>query len=268
MRRLLSSLFTLLFFLMFSSSCEDKEGQQMALVNVLLIDEPGTFEQVWVEVLGVEVLPTGSRGQENADWVFIPYTPSNKTILLTELIADQRLLLGRKEVQAGQIIGVRLVLGENNYLISQGERVNLQPSSDFTDRLTLTNLNFNIPGGFSIDLYLDFSVAKSLRVSGAGGWELAPSIRAFDPGEMTEIRGTVQPATAFPMIYAVNELDTITTLAHPLRGEFRLRGLPPATYTVLIQPNINYLDTAFQVTPTLDSLVQLGNLPLRERTDE
>lgn len=268
MKRLLSGLFTLLFFLLFTSSCEDLEGQQKALVNVLLIDEPGTFEQVWVEVLGVEVLPTGSRGQENADWVFIPYVPSNKTILLTDLIADQRLLLGRKEIQSGQIIGVRLVLGENNYLISQGERVNLQPSADFENRLTLTNLNFNIPGGFSIDVYLDFSVARSLRVSGTGGWELAPSIRAFELSEVTEIRGTIRPATSFPMIYAVSERDTISTLAHPNRGEFRLRGLPPATYTVLIQPNIDYLDTAFQVTTTLDSLVQLGNIPIRERGDE
>ncbi|WP_114747645.1 DUF4382 domain-containing protein [Pleomorphovibrio marinus] len=267
MKGLSYSFSMLMLFLLLTSSCEDLESQQKALVNVLLIDEPGSFEQVWVEVLGVEVLPTGSRGQENADWLFIPYTPSIKTVSLTELIADQRLLLGRKEIQSGQIIGVRLVLGDNNYLISQGERVNLQPSTDFNNRLTL-DVNFNVPAGFSFDLYLDFSVVKSIRQADSGGWELSPSIRAFDASEVTEIRGTVQPANSYPMVYAISERDTITTLAHPQRGEFRLRGLPPATYTVIIQPNINYLDTAFQVSPTLDSLVQLGNLPIRERTND
>lgn len=243
--------------------CENIDGDEKALVNILLIDAPGDFDEVWLEITGVEIRPAGTRGLDNGDWVFIPYTATNKMVKVSDLVGSQRLLLGRQEIRAGEVSQVRLVLGTNHYLIKDRQQIMLQTESDINERLEV-ELGLQANAGFAWDVYIDIDLAKSIRRNAGEGFILRPEIRAFSMANRAEIRGMIQPATARPYIYAIHGADTIATLS-AANGEFRLRGLPPATYRVHIQPRMSHLDSIFSITAAADSIYALGNIPLRIR---
>lgn len=252
------------FFLLFSgllTSCENSSPDNMALINVLLIDAPGDFDEVWVEILGVELLPAGSRGLENGEWVFLPYTPADKTVRLTDLVGSQRLLLGRKEVPAGVVSQARLLLGDTHYFIKNGQQFPLQLGSNIESQLTV-ELQANAAAGFALDIYIDFDVASSIQLGGAGAFVLEPVLRAFTLDRTAEVRGIVQPRTAKPYVYAIYETDTFATLTSST-GEFRLRGLPPTPYRILIQPLASHLDSVLNVVTSADSVINLGTFTLK-----
>jgi hypothetical protein len=257
------------FFLLFFGlllGCGDSSSDNKALVNVLLIDAPGDFDEVWVEVLGVELLPAGSRGLENGEWVFLPYTPADKLVRLTDLVGSQRLLLGRKEVPAGVVSQVKLLLGDTHFFRKNGQQFPLQLANNFESLLTV-NLQANAAAGFALDIYIDFDVASSIKPGGSGAFVLTPTLRAFTLDRTSEIRGIVQPSTARPYVYAIHEADTFATLTSS-SGEFRLRGLPPTPYRVLIQPRTSHLDSALNVISRADSVINLGTILLRQTPDE
>ncbi|MCC5938132.1 MAG: DUF4382 domain-containing protein [Lunatimonas sp.] len=244
-------------------ACENMDANEKALINVLLIDAPGDFDEVWLEVLGVEILPAGTRGLENADWSYIPYTPANKMVKVSDLVGSQRLLLGRKEVRAGQVSKIRLALGDNHYLVKDGQQLMLQSVPNINDRLTV-DVALQASAGFAWDIYIDFNLAKSIQRNTSGGYSLVPSLRAFSMENRSELRGNIQPANARPYIFAITGTDTLATLS-ATNGEFRLRGLSPATYRIHIQPRATHLDSIFSIAVAADSVYTLGNFPLSPR---
>ncbi|WP_158855888.1 DUF4382 domain-containing protein [Lunatibacter salilacus] len=243
------------------AGCENSSSDNKALINVLLIDAPGDFDEVWVEVLGVEVLPAGSRGLENGEWVFLPYTPADKTVRLTDLVGSQRLLLGRKEVPAGIVTQVRLLLGDTHYFIKNGERFPLQLANNIENFLTM-NLQSNAAANFALDIYIDFDLASSVKPGASDTFVLEPVLRAFTLDRTSEVRGIVQPSAARPYVYAIHEADTFSTITSGT-GEFRLRGLPPNLYRLLIRPRVSHLDSALNLTTFADSVINLGNISLK-----
>jgi len=245
----------------FLFGCEDSSSDNKALINVLLIDAPGDFDEVWVEVLGVELLPAGSRGLENGDWVFLPYTPVDKIVRLTDLVGSQRLLLGRKEVPAGIVSQVRLLLGDTHFFIKNGQQLPLQLSNNTASLLTM-DLQANAAAGFALDIYIDFDVASSIKPGVSEAFILEPALRAFTMDRTAEIRGIVRPSPASPYIYAIHEADTFATLTSST-GEFRLRGLPPTPYRILIRPRASHLDSVINVVTKADSVINLGTISLR-----
>lgn len=255
-------LFFLSICLTLFSGCNETGADDKALVNVLLIDAPGDFDEVWIEVLGVDILPVGSRGLENAEWVHIPYTPANKMVLLSDLVGSQRLLLGRKEIRAGQVSHVRLVLGDEHYLVSGDQQIPLELGSDARDLLTV-EVVLNASAGFAFDIYLDFNIATSVKPDNSGGFRLEPQLRAFTIQQTAEIRGIVQPSQARPFVHAIHGEDTLSTLTAG-NGEFRLRGLRPNSYRIHIEPRVTHLDSVFTLTVQADSVYNLGNIPLTQ----
>lgn len=250
-----------LLFLAIFTACDNTGSDNKALINVLLIDAPGDFDEVWVEVLGVELLPAGSRGLENGDWVFLPYTPADKIVRLTDLVGSQRLLLGRKEIPAGIVSKVKLLLGDTHYFIKGGQRFPLQLANNAESFLTV-ELQANAAAGFALDIYIDFDVASSVKAGASGSFLLEPALRAFTIERTAEVRGIVQPSAARPYVYAIHEADTFATLTSGT-GEFRLRGLPPTPYRILIKPRASHLDSALNVVTKADSVINLGNISLK-----
>lgn len=246
------------------TACDDKSDNK-ALVNILLIDAPGDFDQVWLEIMGVEILPQGSRGAENANWVFFPYTPANKMVNVSEQVGEQRLLLGRKEIQAGTVSKMKLLLGNEHYLIKNGNRIPLSLVPGL-DAFLEMDVDFHIPQGFAFDIYIDFNLASSVVNDGQGGFHLKPTLRAFTVAQTATIRGTVLPNIAKPHIFAISEKDTFGTLTGP-NGLFMLRGLPPGPYQVRIAASPTYLDTAFMVNTLPDTVTQLPGINLRINED-
>ena len=250
-----------LFLILLLSGCDDDGIGNMSLINVLLIDAPGDFDQVWIEILGVDVLPSGSRGSDNANWINIPYLSANNTVRVSDLVANEMLLLGRREIQSGTISKIKLLLGETFYLVNDGGQEPLFPVGNLENYLEL-DVNFPLEPGISYDLYLDFNLSESVMKNPAGGFQLRPKIRSFFRQGTAEISGTIAPNAVKPHVFAIAKADTFGTLTNE-RGVFRLRGLPPEELRVWIDAPHGLMDTTFMVSTQPETLVQLPNITLR-----
>jgi len=242
-------------------SCTETTDNR-SLVNILLIDTPGDFDEVWIEVNGVEVLPSGSRGSEsNATWVNIPYEATSNMVLVSDLVDDNRLLVGRVEILSGDISKIRLDLGEVAYLVKDGNRIDMSLSPVLEDLLTL-DVVISIESGFSYDIFLDLDLSQSIVAEPNGGFKFEPKLRAFVSSGLGNIQGQVFPLTAPPHIVATTTADTFSTLTAN-DGGFLLKGLSPDTYQIKIAAPPGYQDTTFSMSSFADSTLTLPRINLR-----
>ncbi|MFO7824249.1 MAG: DUF4382 domain-containing protein [Cyclobacterium sp.] len=261
----MNKLYLFLWMGMFSGlcmSCDDAASENRSLVNILLVDAPGDFDQVWIEVLGVEILPAGSRGNaENASWVNIPYQAASNMVRISDLVNEERLLIGRTEIQSGTVSKIRLLLGSQLYLIQDENRIDLSTDSDFEEKLEV-EINVNALPGNSYDIYLDFDLARSVVNTGNGNFLLDPRIRVFESAVSAVIRGSILPRNERPHVYVSSNTDTLTTLTGE-NGGYYLQGLPPNDYRITIDAPSNYLDTTFNVSVKEDTLLAIPAITLR-----
>ncbi|MCS4433744.1 DUF4382 domain-containing protein [Aquiflexum gelatinilyticum] len=214
-----------------------------ALVNVFVIDAPGDFEEVWVEILGVEVKTTGTRGQDNANPIFFENVQSNKQVNLSSLILDKQFLVGRGELLVGAITELTLKLGTNHYVVIDGARIPLVIENIENQNPSLT-VNYPLDPGISYDIFIDFEVFRSITASPnpANGFVLKPKLRSFTRVDTGEIAGSILPLKENAVVYAIQGQDTVSSTAIELStGKFKLRGIL-GNHTVSIIP----FNSAFQ----------------------
>lgn len=250
----------ILSFLLFS--CTEDAERSKALVNIYLVDSTISFEEIWVELLGVEVQVTGTRGQDNANPEFLPYTPAEKKVNLKALLAGNQLLVGRGEFMLGTITKMTLKLGTDNYIRRDGVRIPLV-FKDSDGASPSVSGNFNLSPGISHDYYLD------LNVNPAGteaNLSIDPKIKAFSKLETGEIGGILVPRGLKAVLYAIQNTDTVRTSVDSLdAGRFLFRGLN-GKYALLINP----IDATYKQVK-LDSVLAipgkstaLGNITLEK----
>ncbi|MBD3626844.1 DUF4382 domain-containing protein [Cyclobacterium sp.] len=243
-------------------ACDNAASENRSLVNILLVDTPGDFEQVWIEVLGVEILPAGSRGSaENASWINLPYQAASNMVRISDLVNEERLLIGRTEIQSGMVSKIKLLLGNELYLIQDETRIDLDKDSDFENKLEI-DINVNALPGNSYDIYLDFDLASSVVRSSGGNYQLDPRIRAFESGVAAVIRGSILPRNVNSHVFIRSDTDTLTTLTGA-NGGFYLQGIPPNDYQITIDAPEIYQDTAFNVSVQADTLLTIPAITLR-----
>ncbi|EPR69012.1 DUF4382 domain-containing protein [Cyclobacterium qasimii] len=236
-----------------------------ALVNLLLIDAPGDFDEVWVEVDGVEILPAGIRGsEENASWVSIPYQAASNMVLVSALVDDTQLLIGRTEIPAGDISKVRFLLGDVVYLISDDVRTDMTISPD-SEALLELDVDISTQSGFSYDIILDLDLAQSVVANQSGGFNFVPHLRVFVSTGLSEITGTILPISIAPHVMAISATDTFSTLTSD-DGGFLLSGLPEDEYAFKIAAPTGYQDTTFTLLTYPDSTLTLESITLQAST--
>lgn len=230
----------LLPFLACNSLDRDENiSEGMARVNVFLVDAPAAFDEVWVEVVAVEILPKGGREENESAWLNLPYEQNDGKINLLTLTGGNSANLGAIEVPAGEISQIRLILGNDNYIISNGERLNLTTPSAQQSGLKL-KVDKPIQAGVSYDLVIDFDVARSIvRAGNSGQFILRPVLRVVAEALAT-LEGTVLPLEAGPVsVMAIRGQDTVGTFTND-NGFFVMRGLREGNYTVMLNPNENF----------------------------
>ena len=239
------------------ASCYGDDERENGLVNIFLVDAPGDFDEVWVEVLGVEVVP-GS-----GDPIMLDYIPANKLVNVSNLVGETALLVGRGRVPIGELSQMTLILGEELYVQRQGSRINMEYASPENRRIPF-NTDFNILGGISYDLYIDIDLARSVKSIG-GVYIFDPVARAFSNQNKGVLTGTVKPNEARPYIFAVSDTDTLATLTNA-EGRFLFRGLSSTSYRIIIQPRAPYLDSIFIAPIRKDTLNRTPDINLRRLT--
>lgn len=255
----------ILLFLLNSCTTEDAERSK-ALVNVYLVDSTVSFEEIWVELLGVELQVTGTRGLDNANPEFLPYTPSEKMVNLSALLAGNQLLVGRGEFMLGAITDMTLKLGTENYVLKNGLRIPLVFKDSGSTSLSVSG-NFNLAPGISHDYYLDLDINPLTEVGTGTNLSIDPKIRAFSKLETGEIGGTLVPRGLKAVLYAIQNSDTIRTSVDSLdAGKFLFRGLN-GKYTLLIHPtDVSYKQVKLESILAIPrKSTSLGNISLEKR---
>jgi hypothetical protein len=250
MKNQINSLFMGLAVLFFAASCDMQNTQfnsndGNAKVNVFLIDAPANYDEVWVEVLGVEFLPKGNNEENGSSWITLAHESEDQKINLLSLVGGNAAHLGEIEVPAGEISQIRLLLGDDNYIIQDGQRINLTTPSAQQSGLKL-KIDKLLNPGISYDLIIDFDASRSIVKAGNSGQYILKPVLRVVAEESATIEGTILPLEARPVkVSAIIEEDTVGTFTDE-SGKFVLRGLKTGSYKLVIVPNESYVGTTVE----------------------
>ena len=226
------SLIAIMLFGFISCSSNDESNEPSepkAKLALRLTDAPGDYEKVFIDVREVMVKYAGG---EDLDLGI------NAGIYdLMELTAGVNVLLYNDDVPAGKITQIRLVLGDNNTIVVDGQTFPLDTPSAQQSGLKI-QVNQILEEGILYEFLLDFDVDESIVAQGNGGYSLKPVIRATTVADGGAISGTLLSFGLLSLVTAENEMESISSYANS-DGEFLLSGVPPGTYKVTIQLDVN-----------------------------
>lgn len=261
----------LILFLLLSvtlGACLDGDAnQKSSLVNVYITDAPGDFDEVYLELKRVEVFVQNSNRGGDDSWVSLYYIPLSNVVNISALVNGSQLILGRSELPLGKITQIKLVFGDEQYLVLDEEPLSLV-WEDPSEMEYIIDVDYTLEGGRSYDIVLDIDLARSITDSDQEEVYLfSPKIRSFETGSIAAISGTVSPLAAQPYIYAILGEDSISTLTDD-SGNFLFNGLEAGDYAIYINPRAPYQDSLFTVTAKIDSVTVIETILLPEIQEE
>lgn len=243
------------------AACDNEA--QMATVQVQLIDAPADYEAVFIDVVDVQV----NVGEEEDGWQSLDEANMGVYNLL-ELTNGASVLLGEIALPAGELSQVRLILGDNNSLVTDGQTVALSTPSAQQSGLKLA-VNQELEAGITYQLVIDFDAARSIVESGnSGDYNLKPVIRASMDPRTGAISGVIEQGVSEGVnatVFAIVGEDTLTSAYTDDTGNFLLGALPEDTYTVSISPETGsgYIATDVEnVSVTIGEVNELGTITL------
>src|SRR4030095_11980180 len=258
------SLLSISFFaiLIFSGTYCKKDAGKSRL-TVYLTDAPAEYNAVNIEVVGIQVKASSDPGE--GGWTTMPMPVSPVIYNLLEFTNGMETLLSTFELPAGKVSQLRLILGENNTIVVNGiaSVLPLEVPSGQESGLKF-NIHADLIGGVEYKLWIDFDCLRSVVDNGAGAYILKPVIRTFTEATSGAIKGVVSPLAASATVQATNGLGGIVNaIPDPVTGEFLIRGVPPGTWSVLIDANNGYTDqTINNVIVSIGEVADIGSITL------
>lgn len=251
----LLKLFMSILVLLVISSCNDSRdsnSNETAKFSVKLVDEPGDFEHVYVEVIDVMVKYDDDVEDDNDDdsgWQSIGIINPGVYDLL-ELTGGVSLqLVDNAEIETGFIKQIRLVLGDDNSVVLEGETESRPLNTPSAQQSGLKIMvDQEIVGGFNYNFILDFDADESIVMAGnSGNINLKPVLRANLEINSGTLSGVVLPGDIDVEIEASNGTLTASTFTNDF-GDFEIPGLPAGIYTITITPEAESLFDSVIIT--------------------
>lgn len=218
---------------------DNNSNSGKATIHVMLTDAPAVYDAVNVEITEVQL------HSEADGWISVPLSSSGIFNLL-DFSNGLDTLLGTCEIPEGTISQVRLILGENNSIVVDGETYALTVPSGSTSGLKL-NVHEEVEAGYTYTFWLDFDAAQSVHSTGSGKYILKPVIRMYTETTTGAIEGYVFPAEALPLVNVYSSNDTLMAIPDST-GYFKVSGLAAGSYSVEFTP-------AFDSIPYLPQLI-------------
>ncbi|UPL48991.1 DUF4382 domain-containing protein [Hymenobacter sublimis] len=227
-----------------SNDNDSSDSANSAKLEVRLMDAPGDFRTVVLDVQKIEVHLKEEK--DPAVYQLLPFKA--QTINVLDYVNGKSALLVSTDFTPGDLSEIRLQLGPDSYVIGRdGQRYDLKTPSGQTSGVKLKLDKASLQARQTFQLLLDFDVAKSIVER--GNWKpgndkkerylLKPVIRVVAQDIAGGLRGTVTPAAALPQVLAIRSSitvpDTFSTAADA-SGAFQLSGIPSGTYRVEFFP--------------------------------
>jgi len=253
-----------------SCSTKDDTANGMAKMEVHLVDAPGDFKAVVLDVQQVQIHVDDDN--DESKWQPLTLLKAGQYNVL-DFVNGRSALLASADFPPGRISQIRLILGPNNYVITHdGTHYDLKTPSGQTSGVKL-KIDADLTRDVTYTLLLDFNVAKSIVERGKATkadkdrFLLKPVIRTITTAVAGGIKGSVTPATAQPQVLAIRTSatpnDTLSTFADATGG-FLLRGVPSGTYRVeFFAPTPLKTVVRTGITVTNDRITDLGSIDLK-----
>jgi hypothetical protein len=227
-----------------------------ARLQVSLTDGPFTHaKEVWVDIQQISII----MGDTTQPLVLAGSHPGLYNLM--NFTNGKDTLLADATIPAGTISQIRLLLGDNNYIIDdQGQKIPLKTPSGQESGLKV-QIHQDVTGGILYRLKLDFDAGKSIVQAGnSGNYLLKPVLRiiSFTPSG-GDIQGVVMPDSFRTEILAIQGADTFTTFTDSPGGAYLIKDVPAGNYSLLYVPS----DTAFK-TASRNTTVTLGQIIMED----
>nr|WP_321234756.1 DUF4382 domain-containing protein [uncultured Psychroserpens sp.] len=232
---LFSTLFLLTIF-----SCSDDENtspsaQGTSKLTVKLVDNPGDYDHVYIDVVDVMV-KVNDESEDDNGWQSVEAINTGVYDLL-ELTGGVNVLLADDyEIPSGTLNQIRLILGNDNSIVIDGETFPLMTPSAQQSGLKI-QVNETLEPNFEYTFWLDFDVCQSIVEAGnSGNIILKPVIRAVADVSTGIISGSISPTDVQTQVSVLVGSDIVSTYTDE-NGNFVLVGLPSGAYDVTVTPN-------------------------------
>jgi hypothetical protein len=233
--RHLTKIGVVVFVFLGLAGCESDPSTGQGRIKMYLTDGPLGIDAVNIVVREVAV-HSATEG-----WLVV--NDSVRTFNLLALANGAMTLLGDARLNAGQYTQIRLILDAGSNVVVDGITHPLNIPSGFETGVKL-NHQFTLQADFTYELVLDFDAARSISQLGNTLYQMKPVIRVQPLALSGAITGSVVPPNAKVMVTAIAGTDTASTYADTTSGWFKLVALPPASYSVSLEPeDAAYRDT-------------------------
>lgn len=246
----------------FVFSCDNSDSESInkgeSTISVRLVDAPGDYDAVNVEIVDVRIKMDNDSIDEDDNEGWISLEANSETVNLLDFTGGvSKVLVDRFPIPAGLLSQMRLVLGDGNTIVIRNDLDepvvhNLKTPSAQQSGLKL-KVNTVIEEGFAYDFVLDFDVDKSIVHAGnSGNIILKPVLYVSAKVNSGIIEGTVSPSNV-PAKASVlvddmgtpeTDDDIVISAYTDSSGNFSLWGVPPGTYDVVISPTADGSDYA------------------------
>ena len=230
-----------------TKNSDEITGDAPSSLKVILTDAPGDYESVFIDIQEVRVRRADSTETDSTEsdsteheeeWVTVSQEPVRVDLLTLQ--NGNTLILGETELEPGTYDQMRLILGDDNEVVVNGESFYLKTPSAQQSGLKL-KLDAEIEEGTSYSLLVDFDASRSIVETGKGknpnfSYLLKPVLRAVNLQETGSISGVVVPNDFTTSVYTVVNEDTIATNTGE-EGEFQILGLAEGLYDLNFEPD-------------------------------